>query len=158
MSALSRIRHDHREAGASHCQEFSVCQQSSEPASSLRNILPSHGGIPEIICIRFITTLFSQIIIEHGTVQKQLYSFTVLPFILNLMSIKNLTLFLILSSKLIPANINTKMTLNYSSKSHFEEVGTLSRQFIVNSHGGIKAAAFLTEMIRMVFLTTFCAA
>ena len=58
-------------------------------------------------------------------------------------------------SKLIPANINTKMTLNYSSKSHFEEVGTLSRQFIVNSHGGIKAAAFLTEMIRMVFLTTF---
>ena len=47
------------------------------------------------------------------------------------------------------------MTLNYSSKSHFEEVGTLSRQFIVNSHGGIKAAAFLTEMIRMVFLTTF---
>ena len=59
------------------------------------------------------------------------------------------------NSKLIPANINTKVTLNYSSKSHFEEVGTLSRQFIVNSHGGIKAAAFLTEMIRMVFLTTF---
>ena len=36
---------------------------------------------------------------------------------LNFMSIKNLIL--------IPANIHTKVTLNYSSKSHFEEVGNL---------------------------------
>ena len=54
-------------------------------------------------------------------------------------------------SEMILANFDTKVPLSYSSKSHFEEVGNLVRQFIVNSHGGIKAAAFLTEMIRMVF-------
>ena len=54
-------------------------------------------------------------------------------------------------SEMILANFDTKVPLSYSSKSHFEEVGNLVRQFIVNSHGGFKAAAFLTEMIRMVF-------
>ena len=108
MSALSRIRHDHRRLG--HCPEFSVCQQSSELASSLRNILPSQGGIPEIICIRFITTQFSQTIIEQWTNMELYGNFILsrcspylpqyelqLPFILNLMSIKNLTMFLILA-------------------------------------------------------------
>ena len=72
------------------------------------------------------------------------------------MSIKNLTMFLILAqnwSQLIStqrwhSTIRVNLTLKRSE--------TLSRQFIVNSHGGIKAAAFLTEMIRrMEFLTTF---
>ena len=58
---------------------------------------------------------------------------------------------------LIPANIHTKRwhsTIRVNLTLKWSE--TLSRQFIVNSHGGIKAAAFLTEMIRrMVFLTTF---
>lgn len=114
----------------SHCQEFSV--QSAEFRSpwllALNNILPSQTctGIPEIICIRFITTPLFLKIWNYAEI---------LSTYLSLML--NATLWLLCSRFLIPqyhlkrnltmipANIHVKVTLNYSSKSHFEEVGNL---------------------------------